>query len=298
MTDAAVAPGLRNIGVGGTVFCVGLLVTVATASAAGGGGKFVVAWGAIAFGGIQFVVGLVQYLSAPAPRGPPVPLSLELLAGGTRTVIDAMASVVHKRDAPTSAEVAAINTELVRAINGTLSVADIRQLIPSSNDDSLLPKLVAGRASINKTDKEAILRGCFSVMTADGANAYALPVTTDIGKALGLSAVQVTDVLGQQVRRLDGNTNRVTLALDRNEARQGKRLQFNYQTLITCAACKGMGCDTCSEVGRVPVVRTLTVTLPPGLKSGDELRYENQGESPVPGGIAGDLIVTISVAVA
>lgn len=45
----------------GALWCVGgIVVTVLTYQAAAGGGSFVVAWGAILFGGIQFVRGLVQ----------------------------------------------------------------------------------------------------------------------------------------------------------------------------------------------------------------------------------------------
>jgi hypothetical protein len=43
----------------GALWCIGgIVVTVATLSAASGGGTYVVAWGAILFGGIQFFRGL------------------------------------------------------------------------------------------------------------------------------------------------------------------------------------------------------------------------------------------------
>ncbi len=49
----------------GALWCVGgIVVTVATYRAASGGGAFVVAWGAILFGAIQFFRGLIQALSA------------------------------------------------------------------------------------------------------------------------------------------------------------------------------------------------------------------------------------------
>tara|TARA_B100000609_G_C17140062_1_gene395040 strand:- start:472 stop:840 length:369 start_codon:yes stop_codon:yes gene_type:complete len=47
----------------GALWCVGgIVVTVGTMSTASGGGTYVVAWGAILFGGIQFVRGLIQSL--------------------------------------------------------------------------------------------------------------------------------------------------------------------------------------------------------------------------------------------
>ena len=45
----------------GALWCIGgIVVTVATMSAASGGGTYVVAWGAIVFGGIQFFRGLTS----------------------------------------------------------------------------------------------------------------------------------------------------------------------------------------------------------------------------------------------
>lgn len=45
----------------GALWCIGgIVVTAATYSAASGGGKYVVAWGAILFGAIQFFRGLIQ----------------------------------------------------------------------------------------------------------------------------------------------------------------------------------------------------------------------------------------------
>jgi hypothetical protein len=51
----------------GALWCIGgIIVTAATYSSAvsSGGGRYFVAWGAIIFGGIQFLQGLYQYLTA------------------------------------------------------------------------------------------------------------------------------------------------------------------------------------------------------------------------------------------
>lgn len=61
-TVAAVAK--RNMLVGGLWCGGGLLVTLFTYMAASGGGTYVVAWGAIIFGGWQFLKGISQYLAA------------------------------------------------------------------------------------------------------------------------------------------------------------------------------------------------------------------------------------------
>jgi hypothetical protein len=58
------ARAIRNLLVGGLFFFVGLVVTVVTYQEAAqrpGGGTYFVAWGAILFGGIQFVSGIIMF---------------------------------------------------------------------------------------------------------------------------------------------------------------------------------------------------------------------------------------------
>ncbi len=57
---AARSAGKRNMLFGGLWLFGGLAVTLGTMFMADGGGKFMVAWGAVLFGGIQFVRGLFQ----------------------------------------------------------------------------------------------------------------------------------------------------------------------------------------------------------------------------------------------
>jgi hypothetical protein len=61
-TAAVAAAGKKNMAYG-ALWCIGgIVVTAATygAAASAGGGTYVVAWGAIVFGAIQFIRGLVQ----------------------------------------------------------------------------------------------------------------------------------------------------------------------------------------------------------------------------------------------
>jgi hypothetical protein len=78
--DALRARAKRNMVVGGLWCLGGTLVTAVTYAAAQGGGTYTVAWGAIVFGGIQFLRGLadMQRLdratpAAPIPVGPATP---------------------------------------------------------------------------------------------------------------------------------------------------------------------------------------------------------------------------------
>jgi hypothetical protein len=63
-SDAARSAGLRNMGFG-ALWCIGgIAVTAVTYSMASqGGGTYIVTWGAILFGGIQFLRGLWQTAS-------------------------------------------------------------------------------------------------------------------------------------------------------------------------------------------------------------------------------------------
>jgi len=67
LAEISKAVGRKNMWVGG-LWCVGgAVVTVGTYSfaASGGGGTYFVAWGAVLFGGYQFLKGLYQFMTAP-----------------------------------------------------------------------------------------------------------------------------------------------------------------------------------------------------------------------------------------
>jgi len=58
INDAKRQRAKKDMLYGGLWFFGGLIVTIVTYSSASGGGRYVVAWGAIIFGGIQFFRGL------------------------------------------------------------------------------------------------------------------------------------------------------------------------------------------------------------------------------------------------
>ncbi len=60
MPNSGGRTGQTNMVIGGIVFLVGLVLTLGTMAMASGGGTYVVAWGAIVFGGLQFLRGLAQ----------------------------------------------------------------------------------------------------------------------------------------------------------------------------------------------------------------------------------------------
>ena len=90
---------------------------------------------------------------------------------------------------------------------------------------------------------------------------------------------------------------------DRCAACQGSgrvtRQQGFFMVQTTCPVCRGQGmiiaspCKDCGGSGRETVERTVSVTVPPGVDTGNRLRLTGEGESGEPGGPRGDLYVVI-----
>lgn len=62
--DAQLRAGRMRMTISAVVFVIGALVTLISYGAAGAGGSYVVAWGAMVFGALFFLAGYVQYRSA------------------------------------------------------------------------------------------------------------------------------------------------------------------------------------------------------------------------------------------
>ena len=80
------------------------------------------------------------------------------------------------------------------------------------------------------------------------------------------------------------------------------RFQQGFFTVSrTCPQCRGAGrvitkpCQTCGGEGRVTRDRKITVKIPPGIASGQQLRLQNEGEAGAAGGPAGHLYVVVQV---
>ncbi len=75
----------------------------------------------------------------------------------------------------------------------------------------------------------------------------------------------------------------------------------DIRTTQPCPVCRGYGtiipnpCGECSGEGRVRASRTINVKIPPGVKAGNRIHLESQGEVGPGGGPAGDLYVELSV---
>ena len=69
----------------------------------------------------------------------------------------------------------------------------------------------------------------------------------------------------------------------------------------TCPQCRGAGkvitkaCTTCRGAGRITREKKLTVKIPAGIGTGQQLRLQGEGESGILGGPAGHLYVVVQV---
>ena len=97
---------------------------------------------------------------------------------------------------------------------------------------------------------------------------------------------------------------RYELELDLEQAVFGTETEIKIPSLAECGTCKGTGaakgstpktCDTCHGQGRVRQEKTLAVSVPAGVDSGDRIRMNGEGEAGRNGGPAGDLYVEIRV---
>jgi len=86
------------------------------------------------------------------------------------------------------------------------------------------------------------------------------------------------------------------------QIRQSHRTPFGHLTQVTvCTKCNGEGqlienpCPACNGSGVVPQQRTITVSVPKGVKSGMRLRLAGEGEAGQKGAPIGDMYVEVYV---
>jgi molecular chaperone DnaJ len=82
---------------------------------------------------------------------------------------------------------------------------------------------------------------------------------------------------------------------------QVRRQQGFFTIATTCPQCRGAGrtvakpCQSCHGAGRVSRERKITVKIPAGIATGQQLRLQNEGEAGASGGPAGHLYVVVHV---
>lgn len=99
--------------------------------------------------------------------------------------------------------------------------------------------------------------------------------------------------------RRRGRDIEAELPLMLSEAHHGGARMVSVQSWERCSDCDGTGvvgqrpCETCSARGRQPRTNSLQVSIPVGMRDGNVLRLNGQGDPGLGGGPAGDLLVHI-----
>jgi molecular chaperone DnaJ len=82
---------------------------------------------------------------------------------------------------------------------------------------------------------------------------------------------------------------------------QRKTFLGTMQTVVPCERCGATGhivenpCDECQGSGRVPDREHVTVSIPAGIRDGQQIRLRGLGEAGIRGATAGDLLVTVRI---
>jgi molecular chaperone DnaJ len=163
--------------------------------------------------------------------------------------------------------------------------------------------------------------GGFGGMGGRGAGRRGVPKGYDLETEVSVELADVLEGATREVKftRLDvcgtcgGNGAKPGSAPKRCETcgGQGQVIQtglggmFRMQTL--CPQCRGRGtmitdkCESCRGKGRVPKERTIEVKVPAGIRDGQVIRVQGEGEPPPPEvsaegkGVRGDLHVVVQV---
>ncbi len=83
--------------------------------------------------------------------------------------------------------------------------------------------------------------------------------------------------------------------------KQTNTILGTIQTRTTCPECNGKGksyktkCNTCKGQGKVKTKKTITIDIPAGIDTGEQLRVPGKGEVGINGGPNGDLYIEIRV---
>ena len=101
--------------------------------------------------------------------------------------------------------------------------------------------------------------------------------------------------------RMGGRDVEAEISLSLEEAHRGGTRSITFEATETCPECGGTGskdgkaCPVCRGSGVVRRPKTLSVTIPPGVRDGSVIRLQGQGEAGPRGGSAGDLLLRVRI---
>ncbi|MDR2903032.1 MAG: molecular chaperone DnaJ, partial [Clostridiales bacterium] len=122
-------------------------------------------------------------------------------------------------------------------------------------------------------------------------------------KDLSLDLNEVCDICGGSGAKPGTTAESCRHCGGSGQERVQQQTMFGAMTSVrTCSVCKGSGkmikdpCTTCAGGGKVRKRKTIKVTVPKGIDSGQSIRLSGKGDLGEKGGPSGDLLVTVHVA--
>jgi len=189
-------PGTNNMLIGALWAIGGLLVTGATYSAASSGGAHVVAYGALAVGGIQFIAGLFQYIGYQV-KGPEEKQQVRAEAS-VRVILRAMLATAAADGVVDDSEVERIATIYEQIFGEILEkewVKETSEMMLQDNFD-VCEAISDERDIINKEIIPLVLKASYFVAAADGLiDDKESKTLLNIASALGMNDEAVSDCL-------------------------------------------------------------------------------------------------------
>ncbi|MEE8500243.1 MAG: TerB family tellurite resistance protein [Kiloniellales bacterium] len=191
-------PGVRNMGLGFLWFAGGGLVTLVTYSAASGGGVYVVAYGAIAVGALQFLVGLGQFLfhRVRGPEGRAVQQAKVSVTALVQSMV-AMSVADGKLD---EQEIAVISQIYEQLTGAALESELIRETADEmrKHDFSISDALVQVQGQIDRSTKQLIVKAAYFVMAADSeVDEEEKKLLSEIAGSLRISDAEFGEILSE-----------------------------------------------------------------------------------------------------
>jgi len=125
---------------------------------------------------------------------------------------------------------------------------------------------------------------------------------TGVEKEIVLDRLATCDVCGG-TGSADGTGTTVCPDCSGTGQRVAQRKTFlgTIQTAVPCERCGATGhivanpCEECEGSGRVPDRQHVTVSVPAGIRDGQQIRMRGLGEAGVRGAAAGDLLITVRI---
>jgi hypothetical protein len=194
-------PGSDKIWSGFLILLVGVAVTAFSMMASRSSGFVVVAWGAMLFGAVRILSGLFQ-LSAAGSAGAADDLILDVTEE-VRTLVAATSAMVLDPEAPTRAELGAIQSCL-RNAGGAFGYVvrpfsnDVLQMVAKAmktEADGAAGYLRKKSKYLNENAKEFIAKSALSVLLVHREADEAEALLLQIAKAMGLGDDQVRALL-------------------------------------------------------------------------------------------------------